>query len=317
MRTVPLGKTGVQVSAFCLGAMYFGSSTDRETSVRLLDLYVEAGGAFVDTANAYARWVPGCQGGESEALLAKWMRDRGNRSGLFIASKVGFPAPVDGLDRGLRAWQIERACEASLKRLGIEALDLYYAHNDDRDAPLEERLEALDRLSRAGKVRFIGASNTRAWRLEQALRMAGAGGLAQYCCVQQRHTYLRHRPGMDIATHPHVNEDLLDFCANRDISLLAYSPLLGGAYTRADRPLPERYTGPDNEARLRALKAVAAEAGATPNQVVLAWMAQSTPPVIPLVAASSEEQMRENLGALNVVLTAEQMQRLDNPLAAA
>jgi aryl-alcohol dehydrogenase-like predicted oxidoreductase len=317
MRTVSLGNTGVQVSAFCLGAMYFGSSTDRETSIRLLDLYVEAGGTFIDTANAYARWVPGCQGGESEAVLAGWMRDRRNRSKLFIASKVGFPAPVDGLDRGLRAWQIERACEASLKRLGIETLDLYYAHNDDRDAPVEERLRAFDQLVRAGKVRFIGASNTRAWRLEQARCMARVQDLTQYCCVQQRHTYLRHRPGMDIATHPHANEDLLDFCAYHGITLLAYSPLLGGAYTRADRPLAERYTGPDNEARLSALKAVAAETRATPNQVVLAWMAQSTPPVIPLVAASSEAQMRENLGALSVVLTGGQMQQLDNPLAPA
>ena len=166
MRTVPLGKTGVEVSVFCLGTMDFGTHTDPETSYKLLDLYVEKGGFFLDTANVYARWWPGYVGGESETLLGRWMHERKNRSRLFLATKVGFEMP--GVERGLRAHQIEEECEKSLKRLGIETIDLYYAHRDNPNTPLEETLEAFYRLIKAGKVRFIGASNYPAWWLEEA-----------------------------------------------------------------------------------------------------------------------------------------------------
>jgi aryl-alcohol dehydrogenase-like predicted oxidoreductase len=312
MRTTPLGDTGVQVNVFCLGAMYFGSRNDKPTSYKMLDMYTEAGGAFIDTANAYARWVPGCQGGESETLIGEWLHERGNRSQMFIATKVGAPAPVDGIDVGLRAEQIQTACEGSLRRLGIETIDLYYAHRDDRETPIEERLEAFDRLVRSGKVRFIGSSNARAWRLEQARAIAEARGLPRYCCAQQRYTYLRPRPGHDWPTHPFANLDLFDYLAHRPLTLLAWSPLLGSAYTRTDRPIPQEYVGPDSDARLAALREVAQETGATANQIVLAWMLHSTPIVIPLIAASTGEQMRELLSSLDVTLSAEQMQRLND-----
>ena len=140
MRTVSLGNTGAEVSVFCLGTMHFGSRTDKETSYRLLDQYVEAGGSFLDTANNYAMWVPGYVGGESETLLGEWMRERRNRAQMFIATKVGFDYP--GVERGLRAHQIETECEKSLSRLGIDTIDLYYAHRDDRNTPMEETIEA-------------------------------------------------------------------------------------------------------------------------------------------------------------------------------
>ena len=185
MNTVPLGRSGVNVSALCLGAMYFGSRTDNETSWQLLDQYTEAGGSFIDTANIYARWVPGCSGGESETLLGEWMRERTNREQLFIASKVGFEYP--GVERGLPAWRIEEECDKSLKRLGIDTIDLYYAHVDDRQTSQEETLEAFNTLVSSGKVRLIGGSNFLAWRLEDAAWISRTRKWAEYCCVQQRH----------------------------------------------------------------------------------------------------------------------------------
>jgi aryl-alcohol dehydrogenase-like predicted oxidoreductase len=313
MRTAPLGNTDVEVSAFCLGTMHFGSRTDKETSYRILDQYVEAGGSFLDTANNYAMWVPGYVGGESESLLGEWMRERKNRTQVFVATKVGFDYP--GVERGLRAHQIERECEKSLGRLGIDAVDLYYAHRDDRTTPMEETIEAFDRLTRAGKVRFVGASNFLAWRLEEARWISQTHGWAEYCCIQQRYSYIRPKAGTDFGHQIAAHDDLLDYCRARGIRMLAYSPLLSGAYTRADRAFPEQYLGSDTDARLATLKTVSDEVGATANQVVLAWMAQSNPVVIPLFGASTVSQLQENLGALAVELSAEQMARLNDASA--
>jgi aryl-alcohol dehydrogenase-like predicted oxidoreductase len=313
MKQVALGDTGVSVSAICLGAMLFGSSIDRAASFQILDQYTDAGGWFIDTANIYAWWVGGCRGGESETLLGEWMRQRANRPRMFIATKVGFDYP--GVERGLRARQIAAECEKSLRRLGTDYVDLYYAHVDDRTTPLEETLEAFDRLVKAGRVRFIGASNYLAWRLAEARWVSRVHGWAAYCCIQQRHTYLRPKPGASFDPQIAANEDLFDLCRTQGVTLLAYSPLLGGAYTRPDRPLDAQYLGPDTQARLAALRAVALETGATPNQVVLAWMLQSDPPVIPLVAGSTIDQIHENLGALRLSLSAQQMERLNSASA--
>jgi len=313
MRTVPLGNTGVEVSVFCLGTMYFGSSTDAATSYQLLDQYLEAGGSSLDTANIYARWVPGYVGGESETLLGRWIHEHNARSQLFVASKVGFEMP--GVERGLRARQIEEECEKSLKRLGVDIIDLYYAHRDDRSTSMEETLEAFDKLLKAGKVRFIGASNFSSWRLEEARWMSQTQDWAEYCCIQQRYSYVRPKPGADFDPQVAANEDLLDYCKTRDITLLAYSPLLRGAYTRPDRLFPEQYVGPDTEVRVGVLKAIAEERRATANQIVLAWMIHRKPGVIPLVAASTTDQMRENLDALDITLSADDMARLNSAAA--
>jgi aryl-alcohol dehydrogenase-like predicted oxidoreductase len=312
MKTVTLGSSGVPVSALCLGAMFLGTRQDEATSFRLLDQYVDAGGKFIDTANIYAAWVPGRRGGESETLLGRWMRQGSNRDRLFIATKVGFEYP--GVPRGLTPELIERECEKSLQRLGVDTIDLYYAHVDDRQTPLRETMEALDRLVKSGKVRFIGASNYRAYRLERAHALSRVNDWHEFCCVQQRHTYLRLRPGASFDPQLAANEDLLDYVRARkgEFALLAYSALLGGAYTRPDRPIPDQYVGPDSAARLATLRAVAQEIGATPNQVVLAWLLHGDPPVIPLIAVSTAEQMAENLGALEVKLSAGQMARLND-----
>ncbi|MFW6062371.1 MAG: aldo/keto reductase [Planctomycetota bacterium] len=314
MRTMPLGRTGEEVSALCLGAMLFGTRTDEETSWKLLDRYVQAGGTFIDTANAYAHWVPGGRGGESEALLGRWMAERGNRDELLIATKVGFEYQghdLGGCERGTSAEQIRTECEKSLKRLGVETIDLYYAHNDTRESSLEETLEAMDELQRAGKIRYAACSNYRAWRLGEALCVSGSRGFTQYVAVQQKHTYLRPQPGFDWSLWPPVNEDLTDFCRERNVQIVAYSPLLKGAYTREDKSIPPGYDWPDSQPRLQTLREVSEQLGATPNQVVLSWMLHSDPPILPLFSVSGMEQLEENLGALDVTLSSEQMQRLN------
>ena len=176
MKKVTLGKTDLDVSVLCLGTMHFGSRDDESTSYAMLDQYVEGGGNLLDTANMYACWVG--QGGESETLLGKWMKERRNRDKLVIASKVGLA--YQDVPKSTKPELIEAECEKSLRRLGIDVIDLYYAHCDDRDTPLEAQLDAFDKLVRAGKVRYIGASIFRAWRLADAAGISRAHGWAAW-----------------------------------------------------------------------------------------------------------------------------------------
>jgi aryl-alcohol dehydrogenase-like predicted oxidoreductase len=309
MRKLKLGTSDVEVSALCFGTDLIGSKIDRETSFRLLDLFRENGGTFIDTGNFYAAWLPGCQGGESETTIGLWMRERGNRHEMAIASKLGFDYP--GSPGGLSAAEVERECDKSLRRLGTDRLDLYYAHRDDPETTLEETIAAFDRLIRAGKVRAIGASNISVWRIAEANTVASANGWARYSAVEQRHTYLRPRHGADFGPQIAVNEDMKSYCRSHGITLIAYSGLLQGAYTRPDRPVPMQYAGVDADARLEVLRGVASEAGATLNQVVIAWMRQGDPSVLPIIAGSQAGQVTENIGALEVTLSEDQVRRLD------
>jgi aryl-alcohol dehydrogenase-like predicted oxidoreductase len=292
--------------------MRLGWYTDKDTSIKLLDQYVEAGGTFLDTANIYGRGGPNMDqptGEVSELLLGEWMKARANRQDLFVASKVG--VQHGDVPRGLPGDLIVAECEKSLRRLGVETIDLYYAHADDRNTPLEEMMGAFDRLVKAGKVRFLGVSNFRLWRVVEAQWVAQAHNWAKYCCVQQRYTYLRSKPGTSFGNQIEMTPDMIEYCRIKNIALLAYSPLLSGFFTRDDRELNEQYPGPDSDARLAVLNAVAQETGATANQVVLAWMLQSDPPVIPLIAASNPAHLKENLGSLEVELSDEQMTKLN------
>ena len=178
MRTVPLGEAGVEVSALCLGCMFFGTRVDEETSMQLLDRYLAAGGSFLDTANNYAFWVEGGGGGESEMLWGRWMRRRGNRDQLFLATKVG-GMPGEDLSRAA----ITAAVEGSLRRLGTDRIDLYYAHIDHRTVALEETLDAFGERVTAGKVRYIGAATTPRAALNErgaSATPAGCRGTAAY-----------------------------------------------------------------------------------------------------------------------------------------
>lgn len=307
MNKISLGNEGeLEVSAMCLGTDHFGTRVDDATAFDLLDRYVAAGGNFLDTANIYAMWLEGGKGGDSETLLGKWMKERNNRDQLVIATKMGWPyqdAPMSS-----SAESIEREAEKSLKRLGIDTIDLYYTHRDDREVPLEEQMGAMDKLVRAGKVRCIGASNVKAWRLEEARMTSLQNGFVRHAAVEQRFTYLRPTVSARFGGQLSTNDDLLEYCQERKLPLVAYSPLLGGAYTRDDRPLPEQYRHADSDARLEALRAVAKEVDANPNQVILAWMVQQD--IIPIFGASRAEQMEENLAAVNVTLTAKHMDAL-------
>jgi aryl-alcohol dehydrogenase-like predicted oxidoreductase len=309
MQKVRLGNSGIEVSALCLGTDLMGSRIDRETSFRLLDLFRESGGTFIDSGNFYAAWLPGCQGGESESTIGAWIKDRGVRDQMVVATKLGFDYP--GSEGGLNAREIERECEKSLRRLGTDHLDLYYAHRDDPGTPLEETMGAFDRLIRAGKVRAIGASNLRIWRVAESNAVSRANGWAEYCAVEQRHTYLRPRHAADFGPQIVIGDEAKDLSRSRGITLIAYSTLLQGAYTRRDRPVPAQYAGPDADERRNALLEVAGEIWATPNQIVIAWMRQSDPSVLPIVAGSRLEQCEENISALDIHLSEDQMQRLE------
>jgi aryl-alcohol dehydrogenase-like predicted oxidoreductase len=307
---VQLGKSGVQVSALALGTDLFGTKIDRDTCFSLLDYFTERGGTFVDTANFYASWLPGCKGGESESTIGEWGKARGSRDRLAIATKLAFDYP--GCSGGLSAGEIERECEKSLRRLQTDRIDLYYSHRDDRQTPLEETMEAFHRLVKSGKVRAIGASNLRVWRISEANAISIANGWTGYSAVEQRYTYLRPRHAADFGPQLVIGDEMKDFAQANGVTLIAYSVLLRGAYTRSDRELPVQFAGPDAEERLKTLRQVAAEAGCTPNQTIIAWMRQSVPAVLPIVAASRREDLKENIDALDHVLSAEQMERLNS-----
>ncbi|MEV4659380.1 aldo/keto reductase [Micromonospora sp. NPDC049301] len=311
-----------EVSVLSLGAMLFGSATDEATSYAILDRYVEAGGTFIDTSDNYAFWVDGGQGGQSEELLGRWRRSRGVGAEIVIATKLGARPLAPGtsyLDNaeGLSAKVIRESAERSRDRLGVERLDLLYAHIEDRTVPLSETVEGFAELVAEGTVGLLGASNHRAWRVERARALAAAAGLPGYEVLQYHRSYLPNRTDLASALDPDgepggVGGDLLSYLrAEPELTLVAYSPLLKGAFTRADKPLSEAYDLPSAPRRLAALRELAGETGATVNQVVLAWLLGGDLPSIPLVGASSVAQLDESLAAVDLELTAEQRHRLD------
>jgi aryl-alcohol dehydrogenase-like predicted oxidoreductase len=181
-----LGRSRLRVAALCLGGNTFGWTTDQTASETVLDAYVDAGGNFFDTADVYSRWAPGNAGGESETVLGTWIRGRRNRHAVVIATKVMGPMGPGPNDTGLSRQHIMAGIEASLRRLQTDYIDLYQAHWDDRDTPLEETLRAFDDLVRQGKVRYIGASNHHAWRLTRALWESDTRGSVQKTYMTDR-----------------------------------------------------------------------------------------------------------------------------------
>ena len=305
---VKLGNTGQDVSGLCLGTDYYGSRTPTEVAWQLLDEFAASGGTFVDTANIYGCFVPGFVGGESETVIGDWMARRGNRASMFVATKLA--GAYQDAPFGLRAIDITRECERSLRRLRTDVIDLYYAHTDDRNPPLDEIMSAFHQLVVAGKVRFVGLSNWQLWRLAEARLLAELRGWSAPVALEFRHTYLRPAAGTSFAPQIAVTEELIDFAKCHRISLVAYSVLLNGAYTRRDRPMPWQYRGPDSDARLQVLREVANEVGTTPNHIVIAWLAQGDPPIIPIIGGSTTDQIRQNIQAVSVRLSPQQIARL-------
>ena len=318
----------LDVSVLALGAMTFGTTVDEATSFDILDHYVEAGGTFIDTANNYAYWTDQSRGGHSEDLLGRWRRSRRIGSEIVIATKVGGRPVTAGLSfaetalahnvEGLSPAVIRQAADESRQRLGVDRLDLLYAHLDDMAVPLSDTVKAFAGLVADGTVGLLGASNHWAWRLERARTLAASAGLPGYEVVQYHHTYLRQRADLPGRRSPDGDQgtaggDLLSYLrAEPDLAMVAYSPLLGGGYTRADKPLGPEHQHAGTSARMAALRTVALEVGATVNQVVLSWLMGGEVPVIPLVGASSVVQLKESLAAVDLELTADQRARLDN-----
>ncbi|MEU1125115.1 aldo/keto reductase [Streptomyces sp. NPDC005899] len=311
-----------EVSVLALGAMLFGSLTDEKTSFAILDRYAEAGGNFVDTSDNYAFWTDGSQGGHSEELLGRWRRSRGVGDGIVIATKLGARPLAPGTSyvdnaEGLSATTIREAAEASMERLGVSRLDLLYAHIDDHTVPQRETVEGFGALVTEGMAGLLGVSNQAIWRVERARALAAAAGLPGYEVLQYQYSLLRPRVDVPSDLFPdgslgHAGPELFGYLrAEPTLTLVAYSPLLAGAYAREDKPLPSDYDHPGTPARHAVLRAVARETGATVNQVVLAWQIGADLPVVPLAGASSVAQLEENLAAVDLELTPDQRARLD------
>lgn len=310
------------ISDLVLGTMYFGTRTDEKTSFALLDHFVEAGGRTIDTANCYSFWSSESgAGGQSEETIGRWLAARpGMREQVEIATKVGVE-PLNPQDHtagveGLSPEVIGRACDDSLERLGIDRIDLYWAHGEDRSTAITATAEAMGRLVADGKVTRLGISNHPTWLVERGRAHALAQGLEPWTALQLTTSYVRPRPDVTVPGKDHrfgfVTDETLDYVAeNQPTELWAYSPLIQGSYDRDDRPFPTEYDHPGTTRRLAILTEVATELGATRGQVVLAWLRHSTPSIRPILGVSSLAQLDEALAAGELVLDATVMERLD------
>ncbi len=318
MLTRRLGRTGLRVSALCLGGNTFGWTTDQKASEAVLDAYVEAGGNFIDTADVYSRWVPGHTGGESEDVLGKWMKARGHRRAVIIATKVMGPMGPGPNDTGLSRQHIVEGVEDSLRRLQTDFIDLYQAHWDDRDTPLEETLRAFDDLVRQGKVRYIGASNYHAWRLTRALWESDRRAYVRYESIQ---------PKYNLVFRDEYERELEPLCLEQSIAVIPYSSLgsgfLSGKYHRG-RDLPKTaragsvqktYMTDRGFTVLEAVEKVAAAASATPAQVALSWLAHRPGITAPIASATSVAQLEELLGGIELQLDSDARATLDRASA--
>jgi len=312
IRKVKLGHTGESISEIGLGTMYFGSKVDERNSFMMLDRYSQAGGSFLDSANKYASWVPGFKGGESEQVIGKWLRQRGNRQNMFIASKVGFQ--YGEIPRSLKKKIIISECEKSLKRFRVDCIDLYFAHANDSKTPHDEIMEAFSQLIETGKIRFAGASNYYAWQLAEANLAANRQGWEGFCCIQQRHTFLEPTLRADFGTQILLTPEMQDFCTAKGITMIAYSPLLGGAYVNENRSLSAYYKSFGNNVKLETLKSVSNILNVSSNAVVLSWMMQNRPNIIPLVTGSTLSQLNENLQATSIQLSEEILNNLNQSI---
>ncbi|MEV8324129.1 aldo/keto reductase [Kitasatospora sp. NPDC056731] len=310
---VRLGASDLSVFPLSLGGNVFGWTADEQQSFAVLDAYAAAGGNFVDTADVYSAWAPGNTGGESETVLGNWLRSRGNRDDVVIATKVGMHPEAGGLG----AANIKAAAEGSLRRLGVERIDLYYTHRDD-DTPVEEFVTALDELVREGKVAAVGASNIGAERLSEALAFADREGLAKYVAVQ---------PHYNLVSRGTFEGPLADVAAEHGLATVPYYALASGFLTGKYRPGgpgvdsarsegAARYLDdPRGPKVLAALDTVAGEHGVALATVALAWLAGRPTVAAPIASARTVEQLPPLLAATTLRLTPEQTALLDTASA--
>jgi aryl-alcohol dehydrogenase-like predicted oxidoreductase len=300
------------VFPLCLGGNVFGWSIDEQRSFEVLDAYFEARGNFIDTADSYGRRGPG-GAGESERIVGRWIASRGNREELVVATKVGMSSELRGLSRAT----IMRGIDASLARLGIESVDVYYAHRDDPDTPLRETLGAFDELIQAGKIGCAAASNYSAPRLEEALRVGQLDGMASYVALQPHYNLLERRD---------YEGELAGVCERHGLACIPYFGLARGFLTgkyRRDSQQPdspraagvrESYFDERGFAVLEALDEVAAAHASSPAAVSLAWLLAQPTVLAPIASATSTEQLHELLECTQLELTSAELQRLSEAI---
>ena len=306
-----LGNSGISIAPLMFGGNVFGWTADEAMSFKLLDAFVGAGFDAIDTADVYSKWVPGHKGGESETILGKWLKARGGRDKLIIATKVGMEMP--GIGQGLRKDYILARVEDSLKRLQTDYVDLYQSHTDDQSAPIDETLGAYQKLIDQGKVRAIGASNYEAPRLAQALKASAAARLPRYETLQPLYN-LSDREGFE--------KELQPLCVKENVGVIPYYALAAGFLTGKYRseadfgksPRGARMKAYLNDRGRRILKAlddVAAGLKAKPGQVALAWLMTRPAITAPIASATSMAQMEELIGAVRLKLAPDALKALD------
>ena len=305
----PLGRSGLSVAPLVFGGNVFGWTADEAMSHRLLDAFVDGGFNAVDTADVYSAWVPGHTGGESESVIGRWLKARGKRDDVLVLTKVAMWPTQPGLS----AANIASAVEGSLKRLQTDYIDLYQSHQDDADTPVHETLEAFDRLVKAGKVRAIGASNFTPDRLAESLKVSADNGLARYETIQ---------PKFNLYDRDQVEGDLAALTGKEGLGVIPFYGLAAGFLTgkyRTEGDLEGRSRGRTvksylNDKGFKVLAALdkAAEAvGATQAQVALAWIMAHPSITAPIASATSVEQLTELMGAAQMVLPADVVEKLN------
>ena len=312
----PLGRSGLSIAPLVLGGNVFGWTADEATSFAVLDAFVAGGFNAIDTADIYSKWVPGHAGGESETVIGAWLKARGGRDRVVIATKFGGPMAED--NKGLsKAWMV-RAVEESLRRLRTDYIDLYQAHFDDADTPQDEVAEGFAALIKAGKVRAVGASNFSAERLSSAIAAARAAGVPRYESLQ---------PQYNLYDRSSFEGPLQDLCVAEEIGVIPYYGLASGFLSGKYRSVDDLNKSPRGrgvakylDARgmriLAALDQVSADLSASPAQVALAWILAQAGLTAPIASATSVEQLGELMTGVRLVLSADQLAMLDRASAA-
>lgn len=304
-----LGASGLEIAPLVLGGNVFGWTADKDTSFAVLDAFIGAGFNAVDTADVYSRWAPGHQGGESETVIGEWMKSRGNRDKVVLITKVGSEMPAG---KGLKAAYIQSACEASLKRLQTDHIDLYFSHFPDKDTPIAETLEAHERLIEQGKVRAIGGSNYDAAGLTQAMEAGDGKAHARYTVLQ---------PHYNLLVRDQYEGALEDICVSENLGVIPYFALASGFLTgkyRTEADLKKSARGGRMKdllqgrgpALLAAMDGVAVRHNATLAQVALAWLMARPSITAPIASATSVAQLNELTPAVKIKLTVEDIREL-------
>ena len=319
MKYTKLGRTGLQVSQLCLGTMTFGWSADEKTSHQILDSAYEAGINFIDTADIYSMWVDGNEGGVSEEIIGKWLKTKDRRQ-VVVATKVRGRMWEGVNGEGLSRSHIIQAVEDSLRRLDTDYIDLYQTHWFDEKTPIDETLRAMDDLVKAGKVRYIGASNYPAWRLMQSLWMSDKHNMVRYDTLQ---------PHYSLFNRKEFERELADVCVDQSIGIIPYSPLaagfLTGKYTRDNKDVDTtrassgiitKLMGNDEAYKaLDVVKAIADGHDVVMAHVALAWLLSKPAMTSPIVGARTVEQLEQVVGATELTLSEDEIKQLDDATA--